>query len=162
MERVTEFCYQDCQKAHGKPKKIKVLFSKRGGHSYGQTKAYWEILKAQAAGNSTYLKRRQIRHQMLAFQLVDYVPHYLNPGLQLADIVASATYQAVETTGKNWDIEPVKKLTDRFPKEGGCAADFGFVLQPTPPDKANLNDDQKMIFEHFGYTFGSTKAEPSV
>jgi len=40
MERVTDFCYRDALENFGTHQTIKVTFSERGGHSYGQTKAY--------------------------------------------------------------------------------------------------------------------------
>lgn len=152
MERATEMCLKDSLKHFGQARPLRVIFSQRGGHNYGQTKAYWEILKRQAAGGTTVLNKREIRHQVLRFNLVDYVPHEQNAGLQLADIVASAFYQAVETSGRWFEVRHAKILEPIMAKERNVVADFGLALQPTNPRDLNLTEDQKTIFRHFGYT----------
>jgi hypothetical protein len=153
MERVTDYCFTNSNQKFGKTTNLKVIFSQRGGHSYGQTKAYWEKLKAQSIGNTTYLKKRQIRHQILRFDLVEYLPHYMNAGLQFADVVASAFYRAVDTSGPNYDVEPAKNLLSVIAKSEGKIADYGVVLQPTPIETARLSDEQKKIFQEYGYRF---------
>lgn len=153
MERVTDFCLRDSTKRFGGPRYLKVIFSARGGHSYGQTKAYWELLKAQAAGGSTFLNKREICHQVLRFGLVEYVPHYSVAGLQLSDVVASSVYQAADALGPKWALEPAKALEPRMSREAGVIADYGIVLQPSPPWKGRLTEDQKQIFIHYGYRF---------
>lgn len=153
MERVTEFCLADSRKHFGEPRTVKVVFSERGGHSYGQTKAYWELLKLQSYAGTTVLSRRVLRHEVLKFGLVDYVSHKSDVGLQLADIVASAFYQAADTSGPRWSLEPAKALRPKMAVEDGSAADFGVVLQPTPAWKADLSAGQKLIFEFYGYDF---------
>lgn len=137
---------------YGEPRFVQVIFSQRGGHSYGQTKAYWEILKAQAAGSSTFLNKREIRHQVVRFGLVDYVPHFQNAGLQLADVVASAFFQAIDIDA-GCDTSGAFALRPIMATEHGVTADFGVALQPTPPLKARLTPEQQKLFEHYGYSF---------
>lgn len=153
MERVTDLCLRDSIKSYEEPRYLKVVFSQRGGHSYGQTKAYWEHLKAQAASRTTYLSKREIKHQVLRFGLVDYVPHTSVAGLQLADTVASAFYQACDTLDVKNFSEPAEMLFSKMARQGGVAADYGVILQPTPPDRAELTLVQKKIFEFYGYRF---------
>lgn len=153
IERVTSYCLRDSLKRYNESRYLKVVFSQRGGHSYGQTKAYWELLKAQASNGSTFLAKREVRHEVLRFDLVDYAPHTQIAGLQLADIIASAFYQAADTLGPRWNPEPAKLLKSRMAREGGVVADFGVVLQPTPPEKAKLERRQKEIFKFYGYSF---------
>jgi hypothetical protein len=153
MERATDACFRDSQKHFGSPRILKVVFSNKGGHSYGQTKAYWEILKNQAAANSTFLKKREIRREVLRFDQVDYLPHYMHPGLQFADIVASAFYQASDELDVKWDPEFARLLSPIIATEHGVARDYGICLQPTPCDKGRLTENQKVIFREFGYKF---------
>lgn len=152
MERATELCLKDSLKHFDEARPLRVVFSQRGGHSYGQTKAYWELLKRQAAGGTTLLNKREIRHQVLRYDLVSDVPHEQNAGLQLADIVASAFYQSVETSGRRWETRHAKALAPIMAKERNVVADFGLALQPTNPNELSLSADQKIIFKHFGYT----------
>lgn len=151
MERVTDFCLRDSKKRFGEPRCLRVIFSQRGGHSYGQTKAYWEVLKAQASGGTTYLNKREITHQVLRFNLVDYVPHTQVAGLQLADVIASSFFQAADARGGKWLPDPAKLLAPRMAQEAGVIADYGLVLQPTPPWKAALTPEQAEIFRYYGY-----------
>lgn len=151
MERVTEICLKNSMEQVGIPQYLRVIFSKRGGHSYGQTKAYWGLLKRQAAGATTLLNKREIRHEVLRYNLVDYVPHNQNAGLQLADIVASSFYQAVDTEGRNWDSHYAKLLKPMVAIENGSAADFEVALQPTNPRVLKLAKNKKEIFNYYGY-----------
>lgn len=153
MERVTDICLRSSQKRFdGEVRPIRVVFSQRGGHSYGQTKAYWEILKAQASGGSTFLDKRVIRHQTLRFGLVEYVPHTQVAGLQLADVIASAFYQAVDANSSRWTTSYAIALAPIMARERGVVADFGLVMQPTRSDEITLTEDQRRIFRHYGYT----------
>lgn len=152
MERATDLVFRSSNKFFGEPRVLKVVFSQRGGHSYGQTKAYWEVLKAQASGGSTFLNKREIKHQVLRFSLVDYVPHYQNAGLQLADIVASAFYQAVDTSSPTFDVAGAKALLPIIALENGKASDYGVTLQPSTW-KAQLTPQQQEIFQFYGYSF---------
>ena len=151
MERVSDLCLRDSLRRHGAPRNLRVIFSQRGGHYYGQTKAYWEKLRMQAAGDTTYLNKRVMRFEVLRYSLVDYVPHAQNAGLQLADMVASAFFQACDTLDGPQFVEPAKLLTPKMARERGVIADYGVALQPTPPSKARLSEAQKEIFRHYGY-----------
>ncbi|MFD3192005.1 DUF3800 domain-containing protein, partial [Sedimentitalea sp. HM32M-2] len=161
MERVTDLCVRDSEKKFGETRNVKVIFSQRGGHSYGQTKAYWELLRSQYHTGTIYLTRRVMRHEVLRFRLVDYVPHTANAGLQLADAVASAFYQACDTLDVSNDPSFAKLLRPKMARSGGSAADFGVVLQPTPPWRAELSDTQKEVFSFYGYDFGCVGPGPS-
>lgn len=156
LERLTGFCeFRRHIDLEGRGCKIKVEFSRRGGHRYSQTRAYTLYLRHQEKGDKVFLKKRQILTDLLSTDLMEDHPHWSRPGLQLADIVASAFYSATNTIGPGvWDIEPAKALTPIVAKENGSAVDFGVALQPTPPWKGNLTVDQRRIFEHFGYDFG--------
>lgn len=159
LERVTDFCWRDSlSKGIERPLPIKIVFSHRGGHRYGQMKAYFELLKRQAIGNTTYLDRRVIRPEMLRFTLVDYVPHYQMAGLQLADVVASAFYQGLDIHSRNWSCEPAQALMRIVAKEelggtkGKTFADYGVTLVPNP-NRIHLDEKQRTLFTAFGYRF---------
>jgi hypothetical protein len=80
--------------------------------------------------------------------------HKSSEGAQLADVVASAFYQAIDTlTPTKWNNEFAKLLKSVVAKEDGHYFNYGFALQPTPPSKARLTDQQKEIFEFYGYGF---------
>lgn len=150
MERATNYCLRNSLKKLNRPGKVKVLFSSRGGHSYGQTKAYWEYLKAQG---TPFLNKYHIKFEVLSYRLIDYVPHYMHAGLQLADIAASSFYQAVETDSLKWSNDSAKSLEPKMARAGNTVADCGLVLQPHKIDTIGLSALQKEIFEHYGFAF---------
>jgi hypothetical protein len=154
LERVTAFCAARTMKDHGEIKPIKIEFSERGGIRYSQTAAYQYYLGQQQKGGQVYLKKREPVMSMLDWDLMAAYPHQERAGLQLADYVASAFYQAIDCGGPGvWDIEPAKTLSSILPKEAGLHRDFGVALFPTPAWRAELTDDQKRIFEFYGYDF---------
>ena len=155
LERVTAFC--EARRAidyDGRPTKIKIEFSRRGGHRYSQTNAYTLYLRHQEKAGSLVLTKRKIITDLLDTDIMEHHPHWSRPGLQLADIAASAFYAAANTIGPGkWDTGPALALQNIMAKENGTAVDFGVALQPTPAWKADLTDDQKEIFSYFGYDF---------
>ncbi|WP_215263409.1 DUF3800 domain-containing protein [Epibacterium ulvae] len=154
LERVTEFCLQDCSEMPTEDDKIKVLFSKRGGHSYGQTKAYLEWLRLQS---NPVLNKRKIDFRFLSYKLVDYVPHYQEAGLQCSDIVASAFFRALNTENKRRNIDSAKRLSPIMARNAfNEISDFGLVLQPTNPKDLTLSKEQAEIFLHYGFSERAT------
>jgi hypothetical protein len=97
LERVTEFCYRHAASEHAKGRFLKIVCSERGAHSYAQTSAYQELLKMQAKGGALFLNKRRIRWEVLDWRLAEPASHKSSAGAQLADVVASAFYQAVDT-----------------------------------------------------------------
>jgi hypothetical protein len=49
--------------------------------------------------------------------------------------------------------EFAKLLKPIIAKEYGHYINYGLALQPTPPSKAQLNSQQKEIFDFYGYVF---------
>ncbi len=155
LERVTGFCeLRRSVDYDGQPCKIKIEFSRRGGHRYSQTNAYTLYLRHQEQAQSLYLTKRKIVTDLLDTDLMTHHPHWSRPGLQLADTIASAFYSAANTIGPGtWDVEPAKALSPIMAVENNVAVDFGVALQPTPAWKADLTDEQREIFAHYGYNF---------
>lgn len=94
-----------------------------------------------------------MKFEVLSYRLVDYVPHYMHAGLQLADLVASAFYQAVDGTSPRWSTDSAMAMHKIMARLDGVVADTGLVLQPHRIDDINLSDRQKSIFQQYGYTF---------
>lgn len=152
LERVTDYVYRHSMALHGQPRCVKIVFSKRDGHAHGHTIAYHEVLRQQSRSNTTFLNKRTIRWQVLDRRLMGVEPPNLNAGLQLADVVASSFYQAVDVLPPTiWNPDNAKLLLPRVAREGGLYRDYGVALQPTPPRKAKLVSKQKQIFEFYGY-----------
>lgn len=155
IERVTDYCYRRAIRNDLSRRHVKFVFSQTGGHSYSQTSAYHELLKHQSRSNKLVLTKRSPRWEVMHHNLVENFPHYKRAGLQLADVAASSFYQAID----NLDTGPC--VTDYAialsPKvamdEQERKHDYGVVLQPTPDWEAQISEDQRAIFRHYGYTF---------
>jgi hypothetical protein len=81
LERVTHFCYEHAtsQKANGRL--LKIIYSERGGHSYGQTIAYHELLKNQSKADALVLTKRRIFWEVLDWRLAEAATHKSRPDL---------------------------------------------------------------------------------
>jgi hypothetical protein len=154
LERVTHFSYQHARSESVDDRFLKIIYSERGGHSYGQTIAYQELLKNQAKAGSLVLTKGRIMWEVLDWRLAEPASHKSNAGAQLADIVASSFYQAIDTLPPTkWNNEFAKLLKPVVAKNDNIYFNYGLALQPTPPSKAKLTDQQKEIFEFYGYQF---------
>ena len=154
LERITHFCYAHAKSDRANGRFLKIMYSQRGGHSYGQTVAYHELLKNQAKAGALVLTKRRIFWEVLDWRLAEAVSHKLCAGAQLADVVASSFYQAVDTLPPTkWNNEFAKLLQPIVATDDGLHLNYGLALQPTPPYKAKLTDQQKEIFEFYGYKF---------
>jgi hypothetical protein len=152
LERITDCCLRHSIRTYGEPRHVKIIFSKRGGHAYGHTFAYNEILKSQARANVTFLDKRTIKWEVIDRRLLEADTSNQNAGLQLADIVTSAFYQAVDILPPViWNPGNAKLLKPIMAKEEGFFVDYGVAFQPTPYVRAQLLPRQKEIFEFYGY-----------
>lgn len=154
LERVTGFCYEHAKSENAEGRLLKIVYSERGGHSYGQTIAYQELLKSQAKAGTLQLAKRRIMWEVLDWRLAEATSHKSSAGAQLADVVASAFYQAMDTLPPTkWNNSFAKLLKPIMAKENDFYFNFGLSLQPTPTSAAKLTGQQKEIFEFYGYRF---------
>lgn len=152
LERVTAFCDARTLHDYGERRRIKIEFSERGGHRYSQTSAYHYYLRHQQQGGVIYLTKREPVTDLLDWNLMEAHPHGERAGLQFADFVASAFYQAIDTGGDGeWSLEPAQALAPIMAKENGTPRDFGVALFPTRWWEAKLTPEQEKIFRHYGY-----------
>jgi hypothetical protein len=152
LERITDYCYRHSVRVYREPRRVLVVFSNTGGHSHSHVFAYSEILKNQSRSSTTFLKKREIRWEVVDRRLLAAAPTQTLAGLQLADVVASSVYQAVDILPPTvWNPGNAKLLRPRVAREGGLYRDYGFALLPTPPSRAELLPKQKEIFEFYGY-----------
>jgi hypothetical protein len=151
LERVTEWVELRSTLDYGEHRKILLVFSERGGHSYRHVETYLRKLKIQKEQGNLYQHHRAPRFTVIDPDLVRVVQHDQNAGLQMADIVASAFYQAAHARAKNWDMEPAKALKPRMGMIGNRYADHGVQLLPWRSWTLPLTTDQKKIFQFYGY-----------
>jgi uncharacterized protein DUF3800 len=154
LERITDFVLKHSILKYGEPRYVKLYFSKRGGHNYSHMSNYiFDTLLNQARSRTTWLTRREIKWEVIHRRLQEPIVHTGNAGVQLADIVASAFFQAVDTLPPaKWDTMNAKLLRDRVATEGGFYFDYGLAFQPCPAmTRALLLPRQKDIFEFCGF-----------
>jgi hypothetical protein len=152
LERITHYVLSHSTRAYGGPRHVKVIFSRRDGHGYGHTFAYNEILKAQARAGTTYLNKRTIRWEVMDYRLLETESHNSNAGLQLADIVASSFYQAVDILPPTlWDTRNAQLLEPSMAKYQNNFENYGVTFAPFNYYEADLQPSQIDIFEFYGF-----------
>jgi hypothetical protein len=154
LERVTAFCGRRNERAGTPNARVKFEFSERGGMSYSQFKAYLHWIKLQSRANALYLNKGDLDWSVVTTDLVESYNHRDRAGLQLADTVASAFYQAVDLNADGTCTpEFAKALEPRMARdEMHRIAGFGVKAMPSPLWKADLLPPQEEVFRFYGYT----------
>lgn len=155
LERVTEWCYRRCLADKEPVAPAKIIFSERGGHDYNELRAYLTKLEAQTLTKTLVLKKRGLAPGIILSSHCEVRPHAELAGLQLADIAASAIFQAACSMSTKHCLQPAQNLKPVFAKcaRTGQVADFSLVRLPFP-NQGTIPIEDRPIFEHFGYKFG--------
>lgn len=150
FERVTAFCMAKSMTLFGEHRPIKIVFSRRGSMDYERLGSYWGLLRSQAA---PYLKDGNLRWEVVDLKQIHAVDHKSEAGLQFADIVAGAFYQAVTIEGARLcDHRYAYLLAPRMyrgPK--GRVLGLGIKYMPNLR-KMKLREEQKALFRSYGAT----------
>jgi hypothetical protein len=153
LERITDFVERESIATFGSPKYVKLVFAERGRTQYFWLHDYIDRLKRQSKASNLYLTKRDIKHSVLHPSLIEVVPSIGSAGCQIADSITSAFHCAADADGNRWNINPAIALKPIMPTEGGFCFDYSVALQPSFFKTTRLSDDQKLIFEHYGYDF---------
>ncbi|MAL79263.1 MAG: hypothetical protein CMN55_09150 [Sneathiella sp.] len=153
LERVTNFVNWHSIKETGRPHKLKVEYSNRGGLSYSQMSAYYDWMRLQ--GENTFIKSGRMYWDVLEYKLLKVYSAEERAGLQLADIVASSFFKACDiyNTG-SCDTRFAKLLNPRIAKykDQPLTKPSGYGVKLIPSLKAaNLQTEQEEIFRYYGY-----------
>jgi len=155
LERVTHYVAQHSQQKHGAVKRVKLVYSNRGGLSYEQMNAYYDWLRYKAEAGRQFLPFGDLEYDTIHRDLLEVYAHNEKPGLQFADAVASAFYKACDVyhTG-GCDPTFAKQLMPRMARDPdtpqGQIAGYGVKLMPSFR-WAKLRTDQAEIFRFYGY-----------
>lgn len=163
FERVTEWCYKRAMRDFDEPRPVRTVFSQRGGHDYEHLRDYLRKMDLQALNGGLVLTARKIIPGMLPPALCEVWPHDRRAGLQLADIAASAMFQAVEAQSPTHSLDGARSLRDRTArdKRGGVPATCGLMLMPLP-HQGSIPIESRPIFEDYGYRFPDGVAGPGL
>lgn len=152
LERLTEWCAARSIRETGQPKHVKLVFSKRGGHSYRHVETYVHLLIKQIETGRLFLTARAPDPRVLDHRLVEVIEHNKSAGCQIADVVASAFFQAVNPASKRWTTTHAEALRPRVASKNGAHKNFGVTLLPWSNWTLRITNDQRKIFRFYGYS----------
>lgn len=149
LERITHLCHAETIQFGRPSAKVKLVFSKNGGVSYSQMRAYFDKLQDQSRAKLLVLPRGDLAWPVYDRRLLQVEEHHRLAGLQVADAVASAFYQALEP--KNGLLRPLpatylKPILARTKR--GCW-DFGLKMMPEPC-KSAIDARRLTFLQNFG------------
>jgi hypothetical protein len=153
LERVTDYCEQATRPEQRGTDYMRIVFSRRGGMKYIDFARYIEKLRCQSRVNKLYLDTGDLCWSMVNDEEIFALSHKERAGLQLADIVAGAFFQAVERD-RPADCDPecalILKPRMALSKHGNI---LGYSIKTMPPDldKMALAPNQRLLFEGYGY-----------
>lgn len=128
LERVTAACAHRSDQ-RGNACKVHVTFSKRGGTDYESMRDYLFLMRD---GREVLTPRRSIRWDVLNPEDIKVENHSNRAGLQIADVITSATYAGLEPN-RYGDTEPrySQLLTERYLRENRSARGSGVTILPS-------------------------------
>lgn len=151
LERVTAWAEVWQRENLGEVEPMRALFARRG-HDWAHFFKYVEKLEMQSRTGTLFLKGPSLAHQLLDQRDWALDRAEQKAGLQLADVVASAFYQAANTASPNFDTAPAEALRPIVPVKAGKARNVGLTVWPLP-HQAPIPMDARPIFEAYGYEF---------
>lgn len=127
---------------------VRVEFSDRGGVNIDDIKLYYRYLSEQSRMGMLFNDWFDLSWPVVDVEQITSHPNRMRAGLQLADGVASAFYQALER-GSDGTVKPqfAKMLLPRMcqrPGAGGRRYGYGVKVMPTwiptrlPPDQCDI------------------------
>lgn len=156
LERVTGWCGRRSLLACGEVEPIKLIFSSKGDHNYPALFKYLRKLDHQARTDTAVLNARNVVPGTIRPDLCQVRAHDEVAGLQLADVVASAFFQAANSALPTFDLAPAKLLKPRLAREGTnkSPGNFGVSLLPLPSHgRLLIPEADRAIFRHYGFKF---------
>ena len=100
LESVTDFCGRRSRKDHGEARVVRVEFSQTGGVKLADLRAYYSYIKAQASLGLSFNKDFPLDWSVVEPSEMLIYPNTSRYGLQLADVLASSFYSALEYTAE--------------------------------------------------------------
>jgi hypothetical protein len=151
LERVTDWAETWMKAELGQLEPMAVAFAQRG-HDYDHFNSYVDLLKMQKEAGTLYLKGPGLAPTLLDRSHWSVGPASSLAGLQLADTMASAFYQAANTASPTWDTGPAQALSPIIVSKRSVVANHGVTVFPLP-HQAELPEEARAIFRFYGYKF---------
>lgn len=150
LEGLSEWCAARSIRETGSPQHVKLVFSRRGGHSYRHVQTYIELLAKQAGEGRICQTARVPDFRVIDHRLIEVIDHNKSAGCQIADVVASAFFQAANAGNRRWNTAYAEALKPRVASRKGGYAGFGVTLLPWKNWTRRLTDEQSKIFRFYG------------
>lgn len=152
LERVTAFCAKWSKTIYGHPRPVKMVFSQRGGMSYDRLIAYLDLIRFQTEAGNLYLTAGTPAWETIDLDQIYVAAHKNEAGVQLADVVAGAFYQAVSLDGKAPCRNEFAKILVPRLYRGRRGLILGNGVKPMPNlQQMKLEPAQRHIFECVGF-----------
>lgn len=137
VERLTTACVR---KANGAQASLHITFSRRSGTDYQAMREYFEFMRA---GKEKLVPKRSIDWRVFDPVNIRVENHSVRAGLQIADVVTSATFSALEPDIFG-NTEPRYSLCmkQRYLRQNGKIANNRLTLIPATWDSP-LSENQK-------------------
>lgn len=155
LERASNFVWRRSMQKFGEPRRMKILFSERGGLRIGQVGAYYNWIKQQSLNDNLWIPWGDVEWETIHQLLIDKDFHKNVAGLKLPDAFASAFFASCDNKQsgpcKPQLAERFRPVIGRFPNnESGRHSGYGVKLLPKWSE-AKLSADQQVIFRRYGY-----------
>jgi hypothetical protein len=153
LERVTDYCDQQTIPPQRGEEKLRIIFSRRGGMKYIQFANYMEKLRRQSKVGMLYINQGDLNWSVVDDDEIFAYGHKERAGLQLADIVAGAFFQAVERN-RPADCDPTCAIILK-PRLALSKTNqtLGYSVKTMPDlERMGLTIEQRKLFETYGYS----------
>jgi len=155
LERVTEFCARRNEIDKTPGQKVRIELSRRKDLRYTELTDYLTRVWIKDQNGELVLDKRKPIWSVLDLNQIYAFDHRTRAGLQLGDVVASAFYQAVNRDGVSIpDAQYAERLRGRVWSRNRQWVDEGFTVWPTTLRFLRLDENQKRVFRHYGYSEG--------
>lgn len=152
LERVTHFVANRSLTDFGESRLTKLVFSERGGLSYGQMNAYFDWLRMK--GDNQVLKAGNLVYEAFHRELMEIKNHAGHDGLKMPDIVASAFFKAADiydtrACDPQFALALMPRMATANDKARGLISGYGVKLMPGWNVQAR--PEQLEVFRQYGY-----------
>lgn len=149
LERVTQTVARSSLHQFGDVRRLKTVIAETGGVRYGHTMDYIEKLRAQAITGTTFLSARTVHPRVVSSWQFEQVSARTSAGCQIADVVVSSLYNAVNEKGAFPLLRgPAEALRPVIARAGGTTARHGITLLPW---NESIPPKYRPIFRYYGY-----------
>ena len=153
LEKMSHYALYRSMKDHGGPRIMRIEFSENQGLNYEELGFYYDLLKMHDTMDTQVRKFDAVTWDVIDREQLHAFRHENRAGLQIADVIASAFYQACDNQFTGPCNPAFARLLRRLMtvRQGKrLPAGYGVKLMPHMR-QANLTRDQALIFHEYGY-----------